>query len=34
MIALSIGELNPARAAGTPDALPRFVDALSRILAV
>jgi len=34
MIALSIGELNPARAAGAADALPRFVDALSRILAV
>ena len=25
---LSIGELNPTRAAGTPDAVPRFVDAL------
>ena len=31
--ALSIGELNPTRAAGTPDALPRFVDALGRALA-
>jgi arginase len=25
---LSIGELNPTRAAGTPDAIPRFVEAL------
>lgn len=33
MRALSIGELNPARAAGTPDALPRFVAALVAVLA-
>jgi arginase len=26
---LSIGELNPTRAAGTPDAIPRFIDALA-----
>ena len=32
--ALSIGELNPTRCAGDPDALPRFVSAISRILAV
>jgi arginase len=32
--ALSIGELNPTRCAGDPDALPRFVSAIARILAV
>jgi len=26
--ALSIGELNPSRSAGTPDAIPRFIDVL------
>lgn len=31
--ALSIGELNPVHAAADPDALPRFVSALSRALA-
>jgi len=31
--ALSIGELNPTRCAGDPDALPRFADSISRILA-
>lgn len=30
---LSIGELNPSRAAGTPDAIPRFIDALGAALA-
>ncbi len=30
---LSIGELNPTRAAGTPDAIPRFVEALVAALA-
>jgi arginase len=30
--ALSIGELNPTRCAGDPDALPRFCAALARIL--
>jgi arginase len=30
---LSIGELNPTRAAGTPDAIPRFVEALASALA-
>jgi arginase len=30
---LSIGELNPTRAAGTPDAIPRFVEALVSALA-
>jgi arginase len=29
---LSIGELNPARAAGSPDAFPRFIDALGAAL--
>ena len=33
MRALSIGELNPTRCAGDPDALPRFVTSISRILA-
>jgi arginase len=32
--ALSIGELNPTRSAGDPDALPRFADSIARILAV
>jgi arginase len=32
--ALSIGELNPTRCAGDPDALPRFVASITRILAV
>ena len=31
--ALSIGELNPTRSAGDPDALPRFADSIARILA-
>jgi arginase len=30
---LSIGELNPTRAAGTPDAIPRFIEALAAALA-
>jgi arginase len=30
---LSIGELNPTRAAGTPDAIPRFIEALGEALA-
>jgi arginase len=30
---LSIGELNPTRAAGTPDAIPRFIEALVTALA-
>ncbi|HEY5229552.1 MAG TPA: arginase family protein [Galbitalea sp.] len=30
---LSIGELNPTRADGTPDAIPRFIDALVTALA-
>ena len=33
MQALSIGELNPTRCAGDPDALPRFVRSIARILA-
>jgi arginase len=32
--ALSIGELNPTRSAGDPDAIPRFADSIARILAV
>jgi arginase len=32
--ALSIGELNPTRSTGDPDALPRFADSIARILAV
>ena len=32
--ALSIGELNPTRCAGDPDALSRFADSIVRILAV
>jgi arginase len=32
MRALSIGELNPTRCAGDPDALPRFVSSIARIL--
>ncbi|MGH3150080.1 MAG: arginase family protein [Streptosporangiaceae bacterium] len=32
--ALSIGELNPTRSAGDPDALPRFAASIARILAV
>jgi arginase len=31
--ALSIGELNPTRSAGEPEALPRFCQALARVLA-
>ena len=31
--ALSIGELNPTRCAGDPDALPRFAGGIARILA-
>jgi arginase len=31
---LSIGELNPTRCAGDPDALPRFAGSIARILAV
>jgi arginase len=31
---LPIGELNPARSAGDPDALPRSADSIARILAV
>jgi arginase len=31
--ALSIGELNPTRSAGDPDAVPRFADSIARILA-
>ena len=34
MRALSIGELNPTRCAGDPDALPRFAGSIARILAV
>jgi arginase len=30
--ALSIGELNPTRSAGDPDAIPRFADSIARIL--
>jgi len=30
---LSIGELNPTRSAGDPEALPRFADSIARILA-
>jgi arginase len=33
MRALSIGEVNPTRCAGDPDALPRFVSSIARILA-
>ena len=33
MRALSIGELNPTRCAGTPDALPRFAGSIARVLA-
>jgi arginase len=33
MRALSIGELNPTRCAGDPDALPRFVSSIARVLA-
>jgi arginase len=29
---LSIGELNPTRAAGTPDAIPRFIEAVASAL--
>ena len=32
--ALSIGELNPTRSAGDPDAVPRFAESVARILAV
>lgn len=32
MRALTIGELNPTRSAGDPDALPRFIDAIARML--
>ena len=31
--ALSIGELNPTRSAGDPDAIPRFADSIARTLA-
>jgi arginase len=31
--ALSIGELNPTRSAGDPDAIPRFVAVVASILA-
>jgi arginase len=31
--ALTVGELNPTRSAGDPDAVPRFAAALARILA-
>ena len=34
MRALPIGELNPTRCAGDPDALPRFVTSITRILAL
>ena len=34
MQVLSIGELNPTRSAGDPDAVPRFADGIARILAV
>ena len=34
MRALSIAELNPTRCVGDPDAIPRFVDAIARVLAV
>lgn len=30
--ALSIGELNPVHAAADPDALPRFITALARVM--
>ena len=30
---LSVGELNPTRCAGDPDALPRFADTIARVLA-
>ena len=33
MRVLSIGELNPTRCAGDPDALLRFVSSIARILA-
>jgi arginase len=32
--ALSIGELNPTRCAGDPEALPRFAGSIARVLAV
>jgi arginase len=32
--ALSVGELNPTRSAGDPDAIPRFADSITRILTV
>jgi arginase len=31
---LSIGELNPTRSVGDPDAIPRFADSIARILTV
>jgi len=31
--AMSIGELNPTRSAGDPDAIPRFIAAVARIMA-
>jgi arginase len=31
--AVSIGEINPTRSAGTPSAIPRFVDPLVRMIA-
>jgi hypothetical protein len=30
----SIGELNPTRSAGDPDAIPRFADSIARIRTV
>jgi hypothetical protein len=33
MRALSMGKLNPARCAGDPDTLPRFIPSIARILA-
>jgi arginase len=31
--ALSVGEINPTRSAGDPDALPRFIGGIARVLA-
>jgi arginase len=33
MRALSIGELNPTRCVGDPDAIPRFIEAITGVLA-
>ena len=30
--ALSIGELNPTRSAGDPDAIPRFIAAVASVM--